>query len=63
MAILIIQFGFFLLSVSGVLFAIGCLIVFEGERLESEKEWQETLKRTGGLSGHLSSPELELQSS
>jgi TRAP-type mannitol/chloroaromatic compound transport system permease small subunit len=60
MAIMLINIGFIMLAVSGVLFAIGCLVAFEGERVESEKEWQETLKRTGGLSGRLSSAQLEL---
>lgn len=62
MAIMLINIGFLLVSISGVLFAIGCLVAFEAERRESEKEWQNTLaqKRTGGLSGRRYSAQLEL---
>jgi hypothetical protein len=63
MAIMLINIGFIMLSVGGCFFAVGCLIAFECERVESEKEWQETLKRTGGLSGRLSSAQLELPAS
>lgn len=63
MAIMLINIGFLLVSISGVLFAIGCLINFEYERRESEREWRESLKRTGSMAARQYSPEQELSAS